>query len=89
VKDTYYEVKMAHFYGTVKGHRGEATRCGAKSSGIRVQAGSYNGGIQVWLFLGDDGQDKYVIEHIAWQGKGINQKIEEGIVGKPHIYDTV
>ena len=26
---------MAHFYGTVQGHRGQASRLGSKSSGFR------------------------------------------------------
>ena len=29
---------MSHFYSQIKGHRGEATRCGTKSSGIRANA---------------------------------------------------
>ena len=29
---------MSHFYSRIKGSRGEATRCGTKSSGIRANA---------------------------------------------------
>lgn len=38
---------MAHFYGNLKGSRGEATRCGTKSSGIRVSARSWAGSVSV------------------------------------------
>ena len=38
---------MAHFYGNLKGSRGEATRCGTKSSGIRVSARSWSGSVSV------------------------------------------
>ena len=38
---------MAHFYGTVQGHRGEATRTGSKSSGMRATANSWSVGGEV------------------------------------------
>lgn len=40
---------MAHFYGNLKGSRGEATRCGTASSGIKVSARSWGGSITVEL----------------------------------------
>ncbi len=36
---------MAHFYGTVKGSRGEASRLGGKESGMRVTCAGWNAGI--------------------------------------------
>lgn len=33
---------MSHYYGRLQGHRGEATRCGTKKSGVRVVARSWN-----------------------------------------------
>lgn len=41
---------MSHFYGETKGARGEATRCGHKSSGIRSRAASWDlgGTIRLW-----------------------------------------
>ena len=40
---------MAHFYGNLKGSRGEATRCGTASSGLTVSARSWGGSITVEL----------------------------------------
>lgn len=36
---------MAHFYGTLQGARGQASRCGSRSSGIRASAQSYSGSV--------------------------------------------
>lgn len=38
---------MAHYYSRIKGHRGEATRCGSKSSGITARADSYSIGARI------------------------------------------
>ena len=38
---------MSYFYGTVQGHRGQATRCGAKSSGLCATANSYTVGAEI------------------------------------------
>lgn len=37
---------MAHLYGAMKGSRGEATRCGTKSSGIRAHVRGWDVGIR-------------------------------------------
>jgi hypothetical protein len=41
---------MSAFYGTVKGHRTAATRCGSNASGIRASAQSWAGSVVVELF---------------------------------------
>ena len=38
---------MAHYYSRIKGHRGEATRCGSKPSGITARADSYSVGARI------------------------------------------
>ena len=38
---------MSHFYGNMKGSRGETTRCGTKNSGIRCHVRGWNYGIKV------------------------------------------
>jgi hypothetical protein len=38
---------MAHYYSTIKGHRGQASRCGSKTSGITTTANSYSVGATV------------------------------------------
>jgi hypothetical protein len=41
---------MAHFRGTVRGARGEARRLGHKSSGLTVEAQSWQGKVTVRLY---------------------------------------
>ena len=53
---------MAHFYGNLKGSRGEATRCGTKSSGIRVSARSWAGSVSVEMEDDEDyGEPRVII----------------------------
>src|SRR5262249_13144506 len=40
---------MAHFYGRLQGSRGEATRCGTKSSGIAATVRSWDGNLTTIL----------------------------------------
>lgn len=62
---------MAHFYGTLQGNRGKATRCGAKSSTLQTVAAGWGGAINtvVWHDL-RTGQDMYRVELTPWQGSG-------------------
>ena len=48
---------MARFYGTVKGGRGEASRLGHSSTGLRVSAQSYSGDVAVLMFVSSTGID--------------------------------
>ena len=41
---------MSHFYGTLQGNRGEATRCGTKNSGLVTYAASWSGAIRTHLW---------------------------------------
>ena len=41
---------MAHFYGTIRGQRGEASRLGGKASGLTVYAASWQGAVRVSLW---------------------------------------
>ena len=38
---------MAKYYGTIQGNRGKASRCGTKTSGLRVTANSWSIGAEV------------------------------------------
>lgn len=40
---------MSHFYGSIKGTRGEATRCGDKRSGYTASIAGWQGAIRVAL----------------------------------------
>jgi len=67
---------MSHFYGRLQGNKGEATRCGTKASGLRVDAASWKGAICVKVWHEDEtGEDWYRIERIPWQGTGAAEVI--------------
>ena len=73
---------MSHFYGTLKGTRGEATRCGDKSSGITTTAASWHGAVRTHLYVDENGIDRYEVYLVPWQGAGANVRIAKGIVGR-------
>lgn len=75
---------MSHFYGTIKGTKGEATRCGHVSSGLRTEAASWSGAVRVELSVrGDvDWADVYLI---PWQGQGVRLRLYEGPIDGPKI----
>ena len=73
---------MSHFYGTLTGQAGEATRCGSKGSGVRTIAASWSGAIQVSLWYNArTGQDEYTVARVPWSGRGDIKIIATGIVG--------
>lgn len=72
---------MSHFYGTLQGQRGEATRCGSRSSGLVTNAASWNGAIQVELYVDAQGRDCYRIHERTWRGAGKHKLIAEGVIG--------
>lgn len=62
---------MSHFYGTLNGQAGQATRSGSKSSGYRAVAASYQGAIQTWLWHDSKtGLDMAMVQFVPWQGAG-------------------
>ena len=73
---------MSHFYGTLKGTRGEAARCGSKSSGITTTAASWAGAITVRLWQDETGRDCFSVEQIPWRGRGERRSIAFGYVGE-------
>ena len=52
---------MSHFYGSLKGARGEATRCGTKNSGMQTITAGWQGAIQVNVEVNQDGDDYYTV----------------------------
>jgi len=63
---------MAHFYGNLKGSRGEATRCGTANSGLSVSARSWAGSVTVTL----EERDGRTFVHIfARDGSGTGGKL--------------
>jgi hypothetical protein len=76
------ETVMSHFYATIQGTRGEATRCGDKKSGIETTAASWNGAIRTVLYVDAEGRDCFRVEQIEWQGVGVYEVLAEGVVGE-------
>ncbi|MCP4900166.1 MAG: hypothetical protein GY906_24610 [bacterium] len=71
---------MSHFYSSIQGNRGEATRCGTKGSGIRATAQSWEGSISV-IMDHDHNSSKNTYEIRATSGSGIGGTIiKEGYV---------
>ena len=77
---------MSHFYGTLQGNRGQATRCGSKASGIETVAASWQGCVRVRVWYdADSGQDRFSVEQDRWHSAGIRQPIQEGIIGERNM----
>lgn len=74
---------MAHFYGTLQGSRGEATRLGTKNSGLHVKACSYEGAIRVVLrYDPDTQQDIATVTMTRHMSKGTERILYKGPVGR-------
>lgn len=73
---------MSHFYGTLQGTRGEATRCATKKSGLTTTAASWDGAIRTTLYVNEQGENCYRVEQVQWRGSGVYQVLAEGVVGK-------
>lgn len=73
---------MAHFYGTIQGARGEASRLGSKTSGLDVKAASWAGAVSVRLYRNErDGMDCARVSLVPWHGAGITSLLYDGPVG--------
>ncbi len=72
---------MSHFYGTLQGSRGGATRCGTKSSGIDVIAASWRGCVRVSVYFNEETQqDMAIVELAPWRGQGVRRELYHGPV---------
>lgn len=70
---------MAHFYGTLQGARGEASRLGHASSGLQTVAASWQGAVKTSLYE-RDGVDMARVELMPWRGQGCSRTIYDGPV---------
>jgi len=61
---------MSHFYGTLQGNRGEASRCGSTDSGIDTYAAGWRGAIHVSVYQDSDGVDCFDVTLQPWQNSG-------------------
>lgn len=72
---------MAHFYGSIQGGRGQATRCGTKNSGYESRAASWEGAVSVNLFYNEDkGEDWASVSLSTHHGQGKNIQLYFGPV---------
>jgi hypothetical protein len=71
---------MAHFRGTIKGARGEASRLGHKSSGLHVTAASWQGAVSVQLYE-REGVDYALVRLEPHHGAGVYVELYDGPVG--------
>lgn len=81
---------MAHFYGTLQGQRGQASRCGSKSSGIESYTASWSGAVRCYAYVDENtGEDWVTIALSPWHGRGISKTLYDGpINGKETIAGT-
>jgi len=73
---------MSHFYGTIQGNRGEATRGGSKASGMTTYCASWKGAIRCEAYINDEGVDCVEVTKTQWQGYGENKVLYDGPIGK-------
>lgn len=74
---------MAQFFGSIQGMKGEETRLGSKSSGMRAEAASWQGKIVVKLSHNTDtGLDEFTVNMEPHSGKGERLEIASGVVGQ-------
>lgn len=81
-RDRLKENEMAEFYGSVQGARGEATRLGHKSTGLKTKAASYQGAVEVNLSMNDKGVVIARVELVPHLGHGTRELLYEGPVGE-------
>lgn len=71
---------MAHFYGTIDGNRGTASRLGTAKSGLRTVAASWQGAVDVRLYCNTDGVDRCRVMLVPWHGAGTSRVLYDGPV---------
>lgn len=69
---------MSHFYGTVQGNRGEASRGGSPSSGMETYCASWRGAVRCKAYVNSEGVDCVRVELTTWRGQGQHKLLYEG-----------
>jgi hypothetical protein len=70
---------MSHFYGTLNGNRGEATRCGSKDSGMTTYCASWSGAVHCQAHYNEKTDEDWVlVELVPWHGHGTNKVLYDG-----------
>ena len=66
---------MSHFYGSMQGSRGQATRCGTPKSGIDAHIRGWKIGARVRLRVDADGRDIMEVYKTAGSGSHAGDKL--------------
>ena len=72
---------MSHFYGTVQGNRGEASRGGSKDSGMTTYCASWSGAVRCEAYIDEFGVDCVMVELTRWHGIGRCKVLYRGPIG--------
>ena len=76
---------MSHFYGTLQGARGRATRCGTKNSGMTTETASWEGAVRVEVYHDElSDSDRARVSLIPWRGAGVHADLFDGPIGGEH-----
>ena len=72
---------MSHFYGTIQGKAGEATRCGSKKSGLHTETAGWGGCIDVQVYYSEKHErDMFTVKLKPWGNGGDGRIIAEGFL---------
>lgn len=72
---------MAHFYASIKGNRGDATRMGTKQSGIAGHIRGWDSGVWVDGRVGPDGRDVFDVYATGGSNSSTGSKLIATIDG--------
>jgi hypothetical protein len=78
---------MAHYFGSVQGMRGEASRLGSPASGLTTIAASWSGAVRTRLYQ-EAGVECARVELTPWQGRGVSRVLYDGPVGDMNAHAT-
>lgn len=77
---------MSHFYGTLQGNRGEATRCGSKDSGMQTHCASWSGAVRCQAWHDEDNDvDMVRVELTEWQCNGSRRVLYVGPISGENV----
>jgi len=72
---------MAHFYGSVQGHKGSVTRTGSKNSGYNATVASWEGAVTVVAWYNEEKNEDWVTVRLTtWKGAGKDVPLYRGPV---------
>lgn len=69
---------MAHFWGKLRGYRGEATRDGNEASGLVATLASWSGAVVVETYIGENGEDRVKVSLTPSAGEGVEATVYDG-----------